>query len=493
MALPRGDEYSEAVQNPMLNFFDKELQTCKVETTHLGLPKPYSGGFTTTYKLQSKMNHWAVRCFTRDISDLRQRYKAIGNFQNKNHCEFLVEANFLRKGILVNNQYYSVIKMKWQEGYALNTYINAIYKQKKKVEIILNEFCMLMENLTNLGIAHGDLQHGNILIDNDKIYLIDYDGMYLPELSQLTVSELGHPNFQHPRRTEKDYNKFIDRFSAIIIYTALRAILVSPRLWSKFDNGDNLLFKADDFIHPQKSKLLKELSLFPDLKKLIKNLINITNSDFEDIPCLTDFQNLSISSPKQILPEITTARNAYKVINGTDLEHLLDHIGEKVEVIGKIEESYDGVTRFGPYVFLTIGKEENQTFTIVIWADGIASLARKNIEIHSLINQWISITGVLTLFLAKPQMILDSALQIHIFEEEKEARQILNSTPVEEMVHLIQVDPNLPKIKEEDITHYVQEVEKKENEANKELPKTEEIRDSDYLSKIKNFIKGSRK
>jgi hypothetical protein len=524
MPLPRGDEYNLAVQNPAINFYDRELKTCKVETTHLGLPKPYSGGFTTTYKLISKMDNWAVRCFTRDISDLRQRYKAIGNFQNKNLCEFLVEAKYLRQGIRISNDYYSVIKMKWQEGYALNAYIDTVYKQRKKLEIILNEFTNLIERLTKLEIAHGDLQHGNILVENNKIYLIDYDGMFLPELSDLYVSELGHPNFQHPRRTINDFNKHIDRFSSIIIYTALKALIISPRLWNRYDNGDNLLFKAEDFINPQKSKLLNELIQFPDLRKLIKNLINICSSEFKEIPSLPDFLNTSIKSSKQILPEITTVRNAYKVLDGTNLEHLLDHVGEKVEVIGKIDGSVEGSTRFGPYIFLTMGEEEDQTFTIVIWYEGILSLGSRGIKVSTLTNKWISITGVLSVFLSKPQMILDNVLQINIFDNEKEAKKILNNSPMEDMYHSIQIAPKAHKINEEDISNYVQEhsqdkslfipipeiniskiekiddltdqnqkekiiEEEKRNSAIKQIAESE----IHYLSKLMNFVNGMKK
>ena len=71
MPLPRGDEYYAAVQNPKTAFADKELRDCTVETTPLGLPKPYAGGFTTTYHLLDTSQQWAVRCFTREISDLQ--------------------------------------------------------------------------------------------------------------------------------------------------------------------------------------------------------------------------------------------------------------------------------------------------------------------------------------------------------------------------------------------------------------------------------------
>jgi len=40
MALPRGDEYNQAIQSPRISFSDAILQLCQVETTPLGLPKP---------------------------------------------------------------------------------------------------------------------------------------------------------------------------------------------------------------------------------------------------------------------------------------------------------------------------------------------------------------------------------------------------------------------------------------------------------------------
>jgi len=56
MALPKGDQYNEAVQSPHVSFDDTELKSAKVETGMFGLPKPYSGGFTVTFKLQSNYN-----------------------------------------------------------------------------------------------------------------------------------------------------------------------------------------------------------------------------------------------------------------------------------------------------------------------------------------------------------------------------------------------------------------------------------------------------
>src|ERR1700746_1225351 len=73
--------------------------------------------------------------------------------------------------------------------------------------------------------------------------------------------EVGHPSYQPPQRQREGiYNLEVDRFSHLVIYTALRALEVSGKpLWEKYDDGDNLLFKPSDFAAPAKSPLFYEL------------------------------------------------------------------------------------------------------------------------------------------------------------------------------------------------------------------------------------------
>jgi hypothetical protein len=415
------------VQNPTISFADSELKSCQVETTPLGLPKPYSGGFTTTYKLRGVSKNWAVRCFTREIKDLQQRYQFIGNFLSHNNCSFLVDAKYLQNGIRISGSYHPIIKMNWLDGEPLNAYIDRIYNQKPSLESLLNEFTNLVRQLENFGIAHGDLQHGNIMVKNGKLFLIDYDGMYLPDLANLAVNELGHPNFQHPRRAAKDYNKYIDRFSAIIIYTAIKAIVANPNLWRKYENGDNLLFKGSDFANPSSSTLLKDIASYAELSRLANNIAAICTLEFGKIPSLQEFISGTIKSSTQILPHVTTVRSAYLVLDGSQKGQLLEHVGERVEVIGRISGRYDGIARNGhPYVFLNIGPYPIQTFTIVIWSEGITALNNRGVTIGSLTSEWVSITGVISTYMGKPQMTLEGASQIQVLESEIIAKSKLN-------------------------------------------------------------------
>jgi hypothetical protein len=435
MALPRGDEYNQAVQNPGISFADSELKSCQVETTPLGLPKPYSGGFTTTYKLRGSSRNWAVRCFTREIKDLQQRYQSIGNFLSQKNCSFLVDAKYLQNGIRISGTYHPIIKMNWLDGEPLNAYIDRIYNQKSSLEGLLTEFSNLVKQLENYGIAHGDLQHGNIMVKNGKLFLIDYDGMYLPDLANLAVNELGHPNFQHLRRAAKDYNKYIDRFSAIIIYTAIKAIIANPNLWRKYENGDNLLFKGSDFADPGNSALLKDIVGSPELTRLANNIAAICTLEFGKIPSLQEFLNGTIASSTQILPQVTTVRSAYLVLDGSQRGQLLEHVGERVEVIGRIGGHKKDLTKNGdPYLFLNFGLFPQHSFTIVLWSDILFLLQKSGIEPTNLIGKYVSITGVLNVYHSeyrgivtpRPQIALDIPSQFQILAGENEAQAKLN-------------------------------------------------------------------
>lgn len=298
MPLPRGDEYQDAVQNPRICFLDTELQSCQVEITSLGIPKPYAGSFTTTYHLYNHSRHWAVRCFTRSVTDLQQRYRAIGRFIVSRPDRHFVEANCLLQGIKINGIWIPIIKMKWVDGLPLNLYIESILASPPKIRSTADKFSTMIQCLENHGIAHGDLQHGNILVNQDELFLIDYDGMFLPELAHLPSNEIGHPNYQHPLRSEKHSGKNLDRFSAIVIYLGLLALSLKPQLWERFDQGENILFKKEDFLNPGNSILLNELLKLRLPSRLVEKFAGICLLDFTKIPSLDEFLTGNFNYPK---------------------------------------------------------------------------------------------------------------------------------------------------------------------------------------------------
>src|SRR5439155_7253686 len=122
--------------------------------------------------------------------------------------------------------------------------------------------------------------------------LIDYDGMFVPALASKKSGEVGHPNYQHPQRLREGiYSAEVDRFPHLVIYTALRALIVRSRyLWNRYDNGDNLLFKQADLDAPDKSPLFAELLKLndPPVQRLVQVLIQSAQQALERTPLLDE-------------------------------------------------------------------------------------------------------------------------------------------------------------------------------------------------------------
>src|SRR5262245_50579974 len=125
MRLPQPTDYNEAIQHPRLCFQDEELRGGTVAVSPLGLPRPYSGNFADVYQVNGAdgKHSWAVKCFTRSVEGLRQRYQAISEHLSQAGLSFLVDFQYLDQGIRVRGEWFPVLKMRWIEGFTLNEFV----------------------------------------------------------------------------------------------------------------------------------------------------------------------------------------------------------------------------------------------------------------------------------------------------------------------------------------------------------------------------------
>jgi hypothetical protein len=155
--------------------------------------------------------------------------------------------------------------MEWLAGETLNQHVARRAADPVAMRALSGKFLRLCGELARHNMAHGDLQHGNILVVDGELRLIDYDGMYVPGLEGLGTPELGHRNYQHPRRAGADFGPSLDHFSAWIIHLSLLALSLEPALWSRLSGGDeNLLFRREDFDAPDNSDAVEALRRIRD-------------------------------------------------------------------------------------------------------------------------------------------------------------------------------------------------------------------------------------
>ena len=281
--LPTIEEYKDSFRTPSEYF---QTLTLEAIPSKFDTNEPYfvAGGFACVFKVRDEQNkEWAFKCFLQDDPHRNERLRILSDFLQNRTENYFLNTHFYTDELWVCSQLagdgeYATLAMPWIEGQTLGEYIHKAAKEKntQKLTSIYDEFLRLAHFLLSNDFAHGDLKHDNILVDKDEnLILIDYDGMYLPSLTDFPSKELGGHAYQHPKRTAQDWGKHIDDFSILVILLSLRAYIVLPVLINDHKN-ENLLLTTHDLQNPMQSQILQQLWQQDDepLKHLLGMLLN---------------------------------------------------------------------------------------------------------------------------------------------------------------------------------------------------------------------------
>jgi len=281
-------EYHEALQSPQRSLGDPGLQKSQIDKDRFGMPKPATGGNAVVYKATEGQNAWAVRCFLRPISDHAERYAAISKHLQKNRSAHSTEFVYLADGLRIKGGTFPIVKMAWVQGQHLDRCVEGLLDQPRELAGLREKFRTLVKDIERAHFAHGDLQHGNIMVTGKELLLIDYDGMWVPALIGRQATEIGHRAYQHPKRSTTDYGPYLDRFSALVIYLSLRALELDRKLWDTYYTGDNLLFVREDFTELGRSPIWGDLAALknPEVTYLAGVLAAMVGRPLKDLPRL---------------------------------------------------------------------------------------------------------------------------------------------------------------------------------------------------------------
>jgi hypothetical protein len=398
---PALNEYNSAVQHPQVAFSDSELKCGMVETTGVGLPRALGGGFAITYTVAAGNKKYAVRCFHKAAPDLEQKYRAISSALSADKSGYFVGFEYESNGVLVNGTRFPIVKMDWAEGNTLGSWLENNVKSRVNVAQLRQQFQNLETYLRSKSYAHGDLQNGDVIV-NGSAKLIDYDGLYVPGLRLGQGSELGHKHFQHPARSFADFGPHMDRFSFIVIDLSLHVVLETPSLFQKYSNGENIIFCASDFTDPSQSAVFQDLFNNAAFKDSALNFARVCTAPINDVPTLGGFlagrnipaKVILISPPLKGRPRPSSAYiGAFDVVDALDFVGLGARVGDRVELVGRIEEVRKGRTKHGkPYIFLNFGNWRSNQTKINIWSEGLSMLTLT--PDVSWKGKWISVTGL---------------------------------------------------------------------------------------------------
>lgn len=256
---PTAKAYDMALLDRATAFTDPAIKQGKLTADAFG-PIRFNGA--GKYVCVYQVSDWFVRCFTETAPpDLRERYRAIAAFVN-NNCTtmpFLLEQTWVEHGVRVEDRVVPFLKVpRVLNSQTLGFFLEEHYQDSALVAEIARAFLAMVKQLEEAQVAHGDLDITNILVIDDgrtrTLKLIDYDGMYVPAMSQLRLKpiDLGHVHFQHPRTERiRTFGPQMDRFSAVVLYLSLIAIAASSSVWENCGANDTerLVFNETDYLN----------------------------------------------------------------------------------------------------------------------------------------------------------------------------------------------------------------------------------------------------
>lgn len=238
------------------------------------------GGFSIVFPVDVDGTKWAFRCWHHTLDNDQARIKLLSTELKKVGLPYFIDFEYEDNGIVVNGAVYPTTRMKWISGRDIKDYICYNRNNRHKLFKLATDFFAMTQDLHRLSIAHGDLQYENIIVNQyGKIFLIDYDSMYVPALSYMNSknSTNGKEGYQHPAREKcVNSNPKLDYFSEVVILTSILAIAYDPGLIDKYnmEDSDTMLFKKDDFRNFTSSGIYSELSSLGDLLVVLLNVLS---------------------------------------------------------------------------------------------------------------------------------------------------------------------------------------------------------------------------
>jgi hypothetical protein len=404
MDYPSFGEYADALRlNLEVVLSDPVLGRGTLCTRGPGLPAVYGGTYALTFAVVTNSGKFAVRCFHKELDSLPVRYGAIERHLGRINSPYFVDCQFQPKGITTESGTYPIVRMEWADGPSLAAYVAEHRHDAGALLELRFALRRLAMHLRAKGVAHGDIQPSNVIVQGDgNLRLIDYDGLFVPELAPLCSAELGQRNFQHPGRRSRHFDASLDVFSFAVIDFALRALSVRPDLWDLTGSGeDAFLLRATDFTDPAHSAILALLGREPGFEQRTRDLAAVCVAPFGSIPPLEDFvAGRGIPTAPVELSGDPTAHErppylpANFVVDAADFAQCCRHVGERVELVGRVVSVAIGpATIDGPACLrVEFSDPACDMVCLTLWPDALSRL--ETVPDETWVDQWISAVGL---------------------------------------------------------------------------------------------------
>lgn len=284
MNYPLISEYLYSILSPEQNF--SKLTRLRPVLDEDGQPILTSGNFAVVFKMEDVDDgkFYAVRCFLKDQSQREERYRAVANYLKSVDSPHFVRILYLEKELYVDTasckeREFPIVLMRWVDGCNLDRFVSRNITDQFRLKKLAFDFCSMASWLIGQPFAHGDIKPDNVMVQEDgSLVLVDYDGMFVPDMKGMKSGEIGSPDFRHPLRDENMFDERIDDFALASMALSLKAISDDTRLYEQFGAQERLLFSSIDYRDLSRSAVfgaLHDLLSDPELLRLYSMFVTV--------------------------------------------------------------------------------------------------------------------------------------------------------------------------------------------------------------------------
>ena len=240
MSWPLASHFSAMLQNPRVAFRDPRLQQCRIEKDEQNQPRPWAGAFAVVYKARrssTAASRFAVRVFTTESPERRERYDLISEYLKTRRLRCLVDFEYRDRSIRSagDGKWYPLILMDWVQGETLFKWVRArcLEGDGAALAAVADRWVEVVKELgrradrPRRSAARQRDDHRRGRGQTGRLRLHVRAGAGRPAEPGGRRRALPAPQ---PQRRTRCSSLDLDHFSALVIYVALRALAVDPQL-----------------------------------------------------------------------------------------------------------------------------------------------------------------------------------------------------------------------------------------------------------------------
>lgn len=327
MTLPTISEFSISIKTPEL--VKSPILQGGHPVTKNGKMVKYSGGFCVVFPYETPAKKYAVRCWHAIVPDAHIRMRNIANALKLSKLPYFVDFDYVEDCLMTPAGLQPGVIMDWVNAQPLKKFLSDNLSSKDKINLVAENFKRMVEDLHKEHFSHGDLQHGNIMVNSDcSLVLVDYDSMYVPALKGFSDEIKGLQGYQHLERwNNKELTEKADYFSELVIYISLKSLANNPEWWSKLnmEDTDTLLFSGEDIKSKGRALIFHELMRDNAIKHLVRRLC-----DYMQKRSIEELEPLEVAaiSPADTITQKWKSGNGYKA-HVFDASKMAENISKK--------------------------------------------------------------------------------------------------------------------------------------------------------------------